>query len=206
MPLEIDLNEPWNAYHADALRAGLGLCPDPNGFVGNNYPPLSFYLDRRDCAFHGLDPLYVGRALSAARDPGDCAGHLLHDPPIPWIETLRDSRRAPVLCDARALLRRNMSGANDPNLVTLALMACALAWLLRRKAAGRAPELAIALLVIAGFFKHNMVTIPLTAIGWLALSDLRAATRAALVGVGLSAFGLALCPGRSSATCSFSNC
>ena len=63
LPLEIDVNEPWNAYHADAARTGQTLYPDPDGLVANNYPPLSFYLVGAIAAVTG-DAVYVGRALS----------------------------------------------------------------------------------------------------------------------------------------------
>jgi hypothetical protein len=40
LPLQIDPNEAWNAWHADRLRQGEPLYPDPAGLIVNNYPPL----------------------------------------------------------------------------------------------------------------------------------------------------------------------
>ena len=62
-PLEIDGNEPWNAWHAHAAFKGLALYPDPQGLVANNYPPLSFYLVGA-LSSGSFDAIYVGRALS----------------------------------------------------------------------------------------------------------------------------------------------
>jgi hypothetical protein len=43
LPLQIDINEAWNAYQKDMLRAGQSLYSS-NDFITNNYPPLSFYV------------------------------------------------------------------------------------------------------------------------------------------------------------------
>jgi hypothetical protein len=45
--IEIDMNEGWNAYLADAaIHGSMPLYPSPDSLVTNNYPPLSFYLAR----------------------------------------------------------------------------------------------------------------------------------------------------------------
>jgi hypothetical protein len=72
-------------------------------------------------------------------------------------------------------------------------MTWALVWLMRRRSADRAVEPAILLMVAAGFYKHNVVAIPLTAFIWLALVDRRQASRAAMVGVAAVALGFAAC-------------
>ena len=43
LPLQIEGGGVWQAYHADALRAGLPLYSF-DVFITNNYPPLSFYV------------------------------------------------------------------------------------------------------------------------------------------------------------------
>jgi hypothetical protein len=47
--------------------------------------------------------------------------------------------------------------------------------------------------VLAGFIKHNFITLPLVALIWLALDNWRLALRAALVGGAAAALGLAIC-------------
>ena len=61
-------------------------------------------------------------------------------------------------------------------------MAAGLAWFLKRHAEGRAVEPAVLLTVLAGFIKHNFITLPLIALIWLTLDNWRLGLRAALVG------------------------
>ena len=84
-------------------------------------------------------------------------------------------------------------GSNDPNLPGFAISLAALALLLRREAQGRAPEPAILLMVVAGFYKHNVVATPATALAWIALRSWKAGLRAALIGATAAAGGLLLC-------------
>ncbi len=72
-------------------------------------------------------------------------------------------------------------------------MTVGLAWFLRRMRRGQAVEPAVAVMVLAGFVKHNMPAIPLAALIWLAAYNRAKARRAAAFGVALSALGLALC-------------
>ena len=81
-------------------------------------------------------------------------------------------------------------GMNDPQPVALALMAGGFVWFVRRLQAGKAVEPAVLVMVAAGFFKHNMAAIPLSALIWLAMDNPKRALRAA--GVGLLAAGVGL--------------
>ena len=65
LPLQIDINEAWNAYQADMLRAGQSLYSSDD-FITNNYPPLLFYVVNALAAATGIDVLYGGRLLSLA--------------------------------------------------------------------------------------------------------------------------------------------
>jgi hypothetical protein len=191
LPLEIDLNEPWNAYQVDALRAGAPLYPDVSTLTTNNYPPLSFQLVRALAAL-GADPVYAGRVLSLAAT--------LAIGLAAWatVRALGGSHAAGAVGGVWfvATLARFLDkyvGMYDPNLLGLAVMAWALVWLIRLARTGRAVEPAILLMVAAGFIKHNLLAVPVTALLWLALRDYRLALRAALVGGAASALGLALC-------------
>jgi hypothetical protein len=82
---------------------------------------------------------------------------------------------------------------NDPNLVAVAVAAWALVWMMQRLSDGRAVEPAILLMAVAGFYKHNVAAIPLTALIWLGLVDRRLALRAAVVGAAAVLLGLAIC-------------
>jgi hypothetical protein len=49
------------------------------------------------------------------------------------------------------------------------------------------------MMVLAGFYKHNLFAIPVTAICWLALRDIRRALSALLFGIAACVLGLAVC-------------
>src|SRR5580658_1716305 len=59
----LDPNEGWNAAHTLARLAGKGLHPPPQGWMVNNYPPLSFYLVGAIARKSG-DIIATGRAIS----------------------------------------------------------------------------------------------------------------------------------------------
>lgn len=191
LPLEVDINEAWNAYHADAVRGGRPLYPDPAGLVINNYPPLSFNVLAALSAM-GIDPVYAGRLLSllSVFAIAGAIGIL--------IRQFQGSTTAALVgaiwfCATEARFFSTYVGMNDPNLPALALMVWGLVWLVHRRARGRTPDPAILLMVVAGFYKHNLLAVPVSAFFWLALSDRSAAVRAALVGAGAAALGLAIC-------------
>src|SRR5438477_7764878 len=84
-------------------------------------------------------------------------------------------------------------GMNEPQLLNLAIMAAGFAWFFKCRAEGRAVEPAVLVMVLAGFIKHNFITLPLVALIWLALENWRLALRAALVGGAAAVLGLAIC-------------
>jgi hypothetical protein len=188
-PMEIDLKEPWNAYHSDAVFGQGVLYPDLNGLIANNYPPLWYYLTGALSQL-GVDTIYLGRALS-------------------FVAML-------VLVAAIALCIRQFKAAwpgailgglfffgimvryadwyvamNDPHVPALAIMMVALVWFLRRDPA-RGAELPILLMVVAGFFKQAIIAIPAMTLFLLAQRSRWLALRAALVGGSAALAGLAL--------------
>jgi hypothetical protein len=190
-PTEINRNEPWNAWFIDAVLNGTPLYPGPGELIVNNYPPLSFYITALAAQLTG-DPIIAGRILSLLSAFAVSAAAGL------CIRALGGSRSAAafgglwLLATLSHFFARYV-GVNDPSLFALALMVFAFALFLSRLRAGRAVEPAIALMVLAGFTKHNMPVFPLTALIWLALLDKRAALRAAAFAVAFCAAALLLC-------------
>jgi hypothetical protein len=190
-PIEIAQNEGWNAYHADAAMGAASLYPATDTLIVNNYPPLSFYVVGGLAQVFG-DALYVGRVLSlmavvllggliaaairqlGAGGAGAAVGGL-------WF----------VAAMARSFTR--FVGMNDPQLVGHALMMGALVWFMAREAHGKSVVPPILAMAVAGFYKHNIVAVPLTALIWLALKDWRRAVVPIAVGAGAAALGLAIC-------------
>lgn len=190
-PIEIAPNEGWNAYHADAAMGAAALYPPTDTLIVNNYPPLSFYLVGGLAQVFG-DALYLGRVLSLAAvlalggliaaairqlgggGAGAAVGGL-------WF----------VAVMARSFTR--FVGMNDPQLVGHVLMMSALVWFLAREAQGRSVVPPILAMAAAGFYKHNIVAVPLTALIWLAIRDWRRALLPIAIGAGAAALGLMVC-------------
>jgi hypothetical protein len=190
-PIEIAQNEGWNAYYADAAMGAAPLYPPTDTLIVNNYPPLSFYVVGGLAQVFG-DALYVGRALSlmavvalggliaamirqfGAGSAGAAVGGL-------WF----------VAVMARSFAR--FVGMDDPQLVGHVLMMGALVWLMAREARGKSVAPPILAMAAAGFYKHNIVAVPLTALVWLAIKDWRRAVVPIAIGAGAAALGLMIC-------------
>ena len=190
-PLEIDVDDIWNAYNADAAFGPRALYPDAGELIANNYPPLSFYLIGL-IAKLGIDAVTVGRALSIL------ATALTAGAVFACIRRFGRNTRSAALgalwfLATTVRFYENYVGKNDPHLPALALATAGLAWFLWRQSRGRAVEPAVLLMVVAGFYKHTLIATPAAALLWFATINWRLALRAALIGATASALGLALC-------------
>jgi hypothetical protein len=192
-PIEIDRNEGWNAYWADAaFPHATPLYPAVDTLLVNNYPPLSFYAVGLIAQVSGIDAVYVGRALSLLAVLG--LGVLI----AATIRQLGGGRAGAAVGGLWfvATMARSYSayvGMNDPQLAGHFLMTGALVWFLAREARGRSVAAPVLAMAAAGFYKHNIVAVPVTALMWLALKDWRRAVLPAAIGAGAAAAGLALC-------------
>src|SRR5215217_2898430 len=190
-PLEIWFTESWNAYHQDAAAAGLRLYPGADQLVVNNYPPLSFYAIGWLGGLFG-DNLFVGRAISIVGLFAIAVEIALA------VRLLAGSLTAGSLGALWfiAIMAHNATsyvGANDPQIAALAIMGAGLVWFLARDRAGKAPEPALLLMVVAGFWKHNIIGIPLTAVAWIIAKGWRPALRPLLVSGAAAVAGLLAC-------------
>ncbi|MGE0753139.1 MAG: hypothetical protein AB7K64_21420 [Variibacter sp.] len=189
--VEIMPNEGWNAYHQDAAVHGGTLYPPAAALVLNNYPPLSFYVVGWLGSFFG-NSLFAGRAVSviALFATAMATGAV--------VRQLGGSRSSSILgglcfIAVMAAAFHRFIGANEPQLFAELLMVSALAWFLSRVKHGRAPEPALLLMVLAGFFKHNLVAIPITVVAWMFLSGHAKRWRATAIAVAAALAGLAIC-------------
>jgi hypothetical protein len=190
-PIEIDLNEGFNAYLADAAMGAGPLYPPADTLTLNNYPPLSFYVVGGLAHFFG-DPLYVGRALSLLAVVA--LGTLI----AAVVRQLGSGGAGAAVGGLWfvAIMARSFSryvGMDDPQLAGHALMMGALVWFMVRQAHGKSIVPAILAMAAAGFYKHNIVAVPVTALAWLALKDWRRAIAPAVIGAGAAALGFAAC-------------
>jgi hypothetical protein len=189
--IEIWPTEAWNAYWQDAAAAGHALYPPPEALVGNNYPPLSFYVIGGLGRLFG-DNLFIGRVVSILA---------LFGLGIEIFVAVRILAGGVVGASIGALWYAAMMahnselyiGTNDPQLAGEAIMAAALVWFLARQRDGTSPQAPLLLMVVAGFWKHNIIAMPLTAVLWLVLRDGRRAVRPLMVSAAAALLGLLLC-------------
>ena len=84
-------------------------------------------------------------------------------------------------------------GMDDPQLTAQLIMLAALSWFLAREKAGKSAEAPILLMALAGFWKHNIIAMPVTALAWLWLRHGWRAWRPTAVGAVAAIIGLAIC-------------
>src|SRR5260370_19821013 len=69
----------------------------------------------------------------------------------------------------------------------------ALVWFMAGEGAAKSVVPPILAMAAAGFYKHNIAAVPLTAVIWLAIKDWRRAVVPIAVGAGAAALGLMIC-------------
>ena len=200
LPIEIAQTEGWNSYHADtALRAVMRLYPSPDTLIVNNYPPLSFFVVGYLQPLFG-DALYIGRVLSVLATLG--VGALILRIVMQFGGSLTAGGIAGLWYVATMVRSfHHYIGANEPQIVALLIMLAGLSWFLARDNAGKSVEPPILLMVVAGFYKHNILAVPAAVFLWLLFRDglgngLRnwpRFWRPLIIGAGAGVLGLALC-------------
>jgi hypothetical protein len=190
-PLQINLNEPWNAWFIDAVLTGAPLYPGPDELIVNNYPPLSFTIVGLIAKLTG-DTIYAGRIVSLVSTGVIGIAVALC---VRALGGLRLSAAFGGLWCVATLgcFFSRYVGTNDPNLLALAAMGLALALFLSSLPKGRSVLPAIACMALSGFIKHSLIAIPLAALIWLFWQDRRQALWALFLGAVLCALGLSIC-------------
>lgn len=189
--IEIEENEGWNAYYADAALGRTPLYPSADKLITNNYTPLSFYIVGGAGRLLG-DPVLAGRLISL------CAVLAIGFAIALMVQELGGSRLAAAIGGAFfiATITRfcgGYVGMNDPQLLAQAVMAFGFAWFLKAVNADRGFYGPILLMLLAGFIKHNIIAMPLTAFVWLAVHRPRTALKCAGVALAGAVLGFALC-------------
>ena len=189
--VEIWLTEGWNAYFQDAAISGARLYPEAGSLIVNNYPPLSFYAVGLLGQVVG-DNLFAGRLLSLVGLVSIAVEIFL------CVRILAGGWSGGLIGAFWfvAIMSHNSStyvGANDPQLAGEAIMGAGLVLMLARDAARKSITPALLIMVVGGFWKHNMIAIPLTAVTWLFLSHGRRAVRPVAVSALAAGAGLLIC-------------
>lgn len=165
--IEIDGNEGWNAYHADAAMGRMPLYPARELLITNNYPPGSFYIVGAAGRMIG-DAVLAGRLLSLLSVAGIAGG-------VAFVTQRLTGNRAAAGIGAAYFVATmcvafsGYVGMNDPHLLAQAVMTLGFAAFLRAMERDRGYWAPILLMVAAGFIKHNIIVMPLTAMVWLGM-------------------------------------
>ena len=118
---DININEAWNAYFADAAYHGGKLYPSRDQFITNNYPPVSFYILGASGALIG-DTVLAGRLISllAIAAIALAVGLMVRH----WNGSRTSALVGGLFC-ASGILRffPGYAGMNDPQLLAQAVMA-----------------------------------------------------------------------------------
>lgn len=161
-PPSRNYNEGWNALHTQRLLDGAPLYPPDDALFFNNYPPLSFHVVGAVARATG-DPLTAGRIVSLVSMLVTvvCVGLVTG--------TIARCRGAGVFAAVLAAgvfaaHFRQYVAMNDPQMLGHALQWAALAIFLRTPARARTEWIVVALLVVGGLVKHNLVVVPLAVV------------------------------------------
>ena len=189
--VEIENNEGWNAYFADAAMGKMSLYPSADQLITNNYPPLSFYIVGLVGRLVG-DPVLAGRLLSLAAVVAIAAVISLA------VRRLGGSRVAARI--SAAFFVATMSrffmryvGMNEPQLLSEAIMAFGFLGFLIARSNDRGYVGPVLMMALAGFVKHNIIAMPLTAFLWLGLHRRREAVKCFCVAAIAIITGIAIC-------------
>jgi len=164
-----DPNEGWNAYQAVRAMGAGALYPPPGSLIGNNYPPLSFFVVGALGRMIG-DPILAGRLIALASLLG-VAGlifailrRLGRRTPVPAIGAL-------LFLALNATILRDYVALDDPQWLGHLLVTAGVLAILPRDAA-EAPVpgrviLAALLMLLGGLTKQNLVGWPIALTLWL---------------------------------------
>ncbi len=191
--VEIDVNEAWNAYYADAALGDRPLYPTPDELITNNYPPLSYYAVGAVGRLPGVgDAVFAGRLLSLVAV--FVTGGLV----ALGVRQFGGSGFAAAVggfwyVATMARFFTEYVGMNDPHLLAQAAMLAGFLAFARAVRRDRGYALPVLAMVAAGFLKHNVVALPLTAYLGLAVERPRRLPACVALGGGAAATGLLLC-------------
>src|SRR5215470_11863386 len=189
--VEIENNEGWNAYFADAAMGKMPLYPSADQLITNNYPPLSFYVVGLVGRLLG-DPVLAGRLLSLIAVIAIAIAISLS------VRQLGGSGVAARI--SAAFFVATMSrffisyvGMNEPQLLGEAIMAFAFLAFLIARSNDRGYVWPVLVMAFAGFVKHNIIAMPLTAFAWLGMNRRREALKCLCAAIVVIVAGIAIC-------------
>jgi uncharacterized membrane protein len=189
--VEIENNEGWNAYFADAAMGKMPLYPSADQLISNNYPPLSFYIVGLVGRLVG-DPVLAGRLLSLVAVVAIATSIALS---VRRLDGSGVAARISAAFFVATMSRFFMPyvGMNEPQLLSEAIMTFGFLGFLIARSNDRGYVWPVLVMALAGFVKHNIIAMPLTAFLWLGLHRRREAVKCFCVAAIAIMTGTAIC-------------
>ena len=189
--IEIVNNEGWNAYFEAAAMGKMPLYPSADQLITNNYPPLSIYIVGLAGRLIG-DPVLAGRLLSLISLIAIATAIGLS------VKRLGGTRVAAAISAAFyvATMSRFFTsyvGMNEPQLFSHAIMSFGFLAFLGARSKDRGYVMPVLVMAFAGFVKHNIIAMPLTAFVWLGVNRRREAVKCLGVAALVIVTGTAIC-------------
>ncbi len=187
----LDANEGWNALQAMRAMGEAPLYPAADSFFFNNYPPLSFYIVGLVGTVFG-DDIIAGRVISLLSVFAIAVNVGI------TVRNLGGARQPAIVAGILvvAILSKSFVGyvgMNDPQLLAQAVMSAGFAVFTAAPDRPRNMIAAAAIMVLAGFTKHNIIAMPLAVTTWLVQYDRAALRRWLLFCSTFLALGFAVC-------------
>ena len=189
--IEIGNNEGWNAYFADAAMGKMPLYPSAAQLITNNYPPLSFYIVGLAGRLVG-DPVLAGRLLCLISVIAIATAIGLSVRRLGGTQVAAAISAAFYIATMSRFFRRYV-GMDEPQLLSHAIMAFGFFAFLGARSKDRGYVMPVLVMALAGFVKHNIIAMPLTAFAWLAVNRRREALKCLGVAAIVIVIGTAIC-------------
>jgi hypothetical protein len=166
--LEIDSREAWNAWNIDAAFGKGALYPPASALITNNYPPLSFFI-------LGAISLLIPKTLMIGRVVSVISVLVIGATAFFAARRIGASRPAALFggfwfIGISARFYYDFVGANDPNLLAVAIMSVGFYILITGKTR-LTDTVALLIMILAGFTKHNVIATPIVGLYWLNNTD-----------------------------------
>src|SRR5215472_4723492 len=189
--IEIVNNEGWNAYWEAAAMGKMPLYPSADQLITNNYPPLSFYIV-------GLVGRLIGDLVVAGRLVSLISVIAIATAIGLSVRRLGGTRVAAAISAAFyiATMSRFFTsyvGMNEPQLLSHAIMAFGFLAFLDARSRDRGYVMPVLVMAVAGFLKHNIIAMPLTAFAWLGMNRRREAVKCLGVAALVIETGITIC-------------
>ncbi|MBV9840024.1 MAG: hypothetical protein JOY99_00565 [Sphingomonadaceae bacterium] len=192
--ISLDYGEGWNGYWTATAMSGAPLYVKGRALTGNNYPPLSFYLNGLVGRWLVGDYIVAGRIV-ATLSMVAVAGLIAR-----IVRLLGGAGRwayaaALVFLLYNLVYLQKFAGVDNPQWLGQAFMLGGLLPLLKQNGEGlgwRACFLSDATMILGGLVKHNQFALPISVALWLAGTDRRALLRWLACAIGLAALACAV--------------